>query len=136
MRTQRLLIALTVLNFGMLALNLTRTSAAESAVAPILRGRAREVVDEQGRPRATITVVPADPKLKLPDGTIGYPETVLFRLIDGRGKPQTKIEVTNQGSALGLFGEDDPTHAALNSRGAEASIELRNKQGSAKVIRP
>ena len=139
MKTPRVLVVLTVLNFAMLGFNLFRSNtsahAAEDAV-PVLRGRALEIVDDHGHARVTMTVIPADPKAKLPDGTTGYPETVLLRLIDGRGKPQVKIEATNQGSTLGLFGQDDPTHSFLSAQGAASFVELKSKEGAEKVIKP
>ena len=139
MKANRVLLVLTVLNLAMFVFGFFRSNTAVQAaedVVPVLRGRSLEIVDDHGHARVTITVIPADPKAKLPNGATGYPETVLLRLIDGRGKPQVKIEATNQGSVLGLFGDDDPTHATFYSQGAEASIELKNKQGSAKEIRP
>jgi hypothetical protein len=87
MKAQRIAIGLTVLNLLILAYTLFRTSPAASAaasaeVAPVLRAHALEIVDDSGRVRAMIRVFPADPALKMPDGTTGYPETVLLRLID------------------------------------------------------
>ena len=41
----------------------------------------------------------------MPDGTVGYPETVLFQLIDSKGQLNVKIESTDGGSAMGLVGE-------------------------------
>src|ERR1700720_1871442 len=77
MKTQRILVALTVINLVLLvtALAGSRSSSAES-VAPVLRGRAFEIVDDRGHVRASITVLPADPGFKMPDGTTGSPETV------------------------------------------------------------
>jgi hypothetical protein len=53
----------------------------------VVRGYAFELIDEKGNIRAEIKVLPAVPKLQMPDGSVGYPETVLFRLIDPKGKP-------------------------------------------------
>src|ERR1044071_782466 len=100
MKTQRYAIALTVLNFLILMPVLFRAnSAAVPEVAPVLRGGALEIVDDQGRVRAMIKVFPADPKVKMPDGTTGYPETVLFRLIDSKGAPNVKIAEIEGGPA-------------------------------------
>src|SRR5262245_26570389 len=94
MKTQRIAIGLTVLNLVILSVLgyvLFRASAAASAeVAPVLRAHALEIVDEQGRVRAMIRVFPASPTVKMPDGTTGYPETVLLRLIDSKGAPNVK----------------------------------------------
>ena len=82
MKLQTLLIALTVANIALLILFLSR-SASERAQGDVgvLRGRALEIVDEHGKVRASITVFPADPNREMPDGTKGYPETVLLRMI-------------------------------------------------------
>ncbi len=56
------------------------------------------------RNQGSITVLPADPAVKMPDGTTGSPETVLFRLINSRGRPNVKIETTEQGAGVGLGG--------------------------------
>jgi hypothetical protein len=73
MKTQRMLVALTVLNLGLLALLLAQIGPPEaSSAAPVLRGRALEIVDERGRVRASIQVQPAGTV----DGT-PYPETVI-----------------------------------------------------------
>ena len=60
---------------------------------------------DRARVRATITVLPADPHVKMPDVTTGYPETVLLRLINSTGRPNVKIEATELGSSVGLGGE-------------------------------
>ena len=71
MRTQRFAIALTVLNLLVLMPILFRANPApHPEVAPVLRGRALEIVDDQGRVRAMIKVFPADRTVKMPDGTM------------------------------------------------------------------
>ena len=137
MKTQRFLIVVTVINFLLLMSTLYRAnSAATPEVAPVLRGRALEIVDDHGRVRALIKVFPADPKVKMPDGTTGYPETVLLRLIDSKGAPNVKIAATEDGSALSLGGESNPTDVQILARGATTSLKLVNKDGREQVIRP
>ena len=51
--------------------------------------------------RAEIKVLPAQPALKMPDGTTGYPETVQLRLISSQGSPHVKLVTTEDGSGLG-----------------------------------
>src|SRR5207253_9351797 len=104
MKTQRVAIALTMLNLVILMFVLLRANSAPSAeVAPVLRGRALEIVDDHGRVRAMIKVFPDNPTVKMPDGTMGYPETVLLRLIDSKA-PNVKIAATEDGSAVSLGG--------------------------------
>ena len=135
MNTQRFLIALTVVNVAVLAISLARPGAAADG-APVLRGRALEIVDDRGRVRASITVFQADPSVKMPDGTTGYPETVLLRLINSKGAPNVKLATTEDGAGLVLGGESNPTHVQVLARGAITSLKLTNKDGQVKLIAP
>ena len=134
MNTQRFLIALTVVNVASLTISLARAGA--EGVAPVLRGRALEIVDDRGRVRASITVFPADPAVKMPDGTTGYPETVLLRLINSKGGPNVKLAASEDGAGLVLGGESNPTHVQVLARGATTSLKLSNKDGQVKLIEP
>jgi hypothetical protein len=137
MNAQRLLIALTVLNMLLLVFSLAQPRAVVAqGVAPVLRGRAFEIVDDRGRVRASITVLPPDPAVKMPDGSTGYPETVLFRLITSKGRPTVKIAATEDGAVMALGGESDPTYASLAARGASTSLKLVNKDGRQQLIKP
>src|SRR6267378_2660645 len=137
MNTQRFLIALTVVNVASLAISLARPGAAGAeGVAPVLRGRALEIVDDRGRVRASIKVFPADPAVKMPDGTTGYPETVLLRLINSKGGPNVKLATTEDGAGLVLGGESNPTHVQVLARGATTAVKLTNKDGQVKLIAP
>jgi DMSO/TMAO reductase YedYZ molybdopterin-dependent catalytic subunit len=127
----KVLLVLTLANMFLLMYSLaqTRVAAASNAQAPVLRGRALEIVDDQGRVRSTLTVLPADPRT-------GYPETVLLRLIDSKGRPAVKIAATEDGSALGLGGESDPTGISMLARGTTTSIKLSNKDGREQTYKP
>jgi hypothetical protein len=137
MRLQPLLLVMTIANAAMLTINLAtpRASHAE-AVAPVLRARALEIVDDHGRVRATISVLPGDAAYKMPDGTVGYPETTLLRLIDQHGRPNVKVSATEQGGGVGLGGEKDPTYIHLEAKGAATALRLINRDGRDKVLTP
>jgi hypothetical protein len=137
MKTIRFTAVLTVLNLFILTLALFRANpVTTSQVAPVLRGRALEIVDDRGRVRAMIRVFPPSPQVKMPDGTTGYPETVLLRLIDSEGAPNVKIAATEDGSALSFGGESNPTHVQILARGARTSLKLVNQDGRQQVIQP
>jgi hypothetical protein len=137
MKTQRLGIGLTVLNLVILVFVLFRANSAPTPeVAPVLRGRGLEIVDDQGRVRAMIKVFPDNPTVKMPDGTMGYPETVLLRLIDSKGAPNVKIAATEDGSAVSLGGESNPTNVQVLARGTSTSLKLVNKDGREQLIKP
>ena len=137
MKNQRLVIVLTVVNMALLIFSLTRLSATVAqGDMPVLRGRALEIVDDRGQVRASITVFPADPTVKMPDGTKGYPETVLLRLINSKGRPNVKMHATELGGGVGFGGQDDPTYAALAAKGTSTSLKLTNKDGREQIIEP
>ena len=137
MKIQRLAIVLTVINFLLLIFGLAQFHpTAAQGVAPVLRGRALEIIDFEGRVRASIKVHPAGPSVPVPDGKI-YPETVVLRLIDPNGHPSVKLAASEQGAGLALLGdESDLTYVVLKAEGADSSLKLTNKAGRAKLIRP
>src|SRR3982750_3332470 len=121
-KLQRLTLVLTPLNFLLLAFGLAQLRpAAAQGIAPVLRGRALEIVDEQGRVRAEIKVLPAQPTLKMPDGTTGFPEAVQLRLISSQGSPHVKLVTIEDGSGLVLGGDKGYTQAL--SRGTDPFIK-------------
>ena len=137
MATQRIAIVLTVLNLAILMLTLAHSRpAAADAALQVLRGRALEIVDDQGRVRADLKVYPADPKVKMPDSTTGYPETVMLRVYTSKGAPNVKLATTEDGSALVLGGESNPMYAQILSRGSSPLLRLVNKEGREQVIKP
>jgi hypothetical protein len=137
MKTQRFVVVITVLNILLLLFTLSQKRAvAAEGIAPVLRGRALEIVDDRGRVRASIRIQPADPTVKMPDGTVGYPETVLLRLIDSKGGPNVKLGATERGAGLLLGGESDPTYVQILAKGPSTSLKLSNKDGREQVIKP
>lgn len=137
MKPQRLLVVVTVFNILLFLLSMAQTRPViAEGVAPVLRGRALEIVDDKGRVRASITILPGDPNFKMPDGTIGYPESVLLRLISPKGRPNVKLGASDRGSGLGLGGEDDPTYVQILAEGTTTSLKLTNKDGRERLIKP
>jgi hypothetical protein len=136
-KTQRTLIALTVLNLGLLMFLLLGFRflpqyVEVSGVGSVLRGRALEITDDEGRVRASIKLHPAS---VLPDGT-PYPATVLLRLIDSQGRPNVKLAATEDGSVMALGGESDPTHVQIKARGPTTSLTLTDKDERQQLIKP
>ena len=137
MKTQRFAIGLTVLNLIILMSALFRANSATTPEPPpVLRVRGLELVDDQGRVRAMLKVLPADPNVKMPDGTVGFPETVLFRLINSKGAPNVKIGATEDGAGISLVGDPQPAYVQILTRGTNISLTLLNKEGQKQVIRP
>jgi hypothetical protein len=135
MKIQRCVIVLTALNLMLLGFLLTEMQPlVAQGVAPVLRGRALEILDERGRVRAEIKVLPAQPTLKMPDGTVGYPETVQLRLLDSQNGPHVKLTATEDGSGMVLGGEGGYTQ--LSSRGKNPVIKIVTADGREQTITP
>jgi hypothetical protein len=137
MLTQRALIVLTAINLGLFCSQLLRPepSVAAPATHPdVLRGRALEIVDDQGRVRASLSVLPEDPKV-IWNGK-PYPETVLLRLMSPDGRPNVKLGASRLGSGLVIGGESNPTHIQVLSEGRETTLKMINGDGVERLIKP
>jgi hypothetical protein len=83
MQLNRLLLALTTANaVGLVAIAVGLRPAQADSVPAVLRGRALEIVDQEGRVRASISVLPAGASAK----GDAFRETVLLRLITEKGR--------------------------------------------------
>jgi hypothetical protein len=136
MKTPRSLFALTAVSLALLLLSVAqqlRPAFAQSE-PPVLRGRALEIVDGQGRVRASISVLPPG---KAPDGA-EYSETVLLRLITERGRPSVKIGSSEPNSGLSFAGPTGTkdTYVILQAKGTTSSLKLRNEDGREQVLGP
>ncbi|MBW8771058.1 MAG: hypothetical protein JF589_14980 [Gemmatimonadetes bacterium] len=136
MTSHRLAVTLTALNLVLL-LGVMAQDRVAHAASPlgVLRGRALELVDDQGRVRAEIRILPADPTVKMPDGSVGYPEGVQLRLIDSKGSPHVKLGALEDGSGLVLGGESR-AYTQLLSRGGRPFVKIVDSSGKEQVIRP
>jgi hypothetical protein len=118
MKTQRLAVVLTLLNLVLLVVLLTQVHLFigpqgvrlwTSGDGSVLRGRALELIDEQGRTRASINLFPANQ-------ATSYPETVLLRLVDENGRPSVKLSASERGGLLALASEAEGTYVQLSGR--------------------
>jgi hypothetical protein len=103
---------------------------------PMLRGRGIEIVDDRGRLRAQLKIEPADVTFPMPDGTTGYPETVILRLFTADRKPRVKLTSSEQGCGLMLLGDSDTTQTILKADGKRTSLKLRNDEATQRVFTP
>ena len=106
--------ALTAANFTLVAaIGITQIGAAMADIPPgILRGTGFEIVDAEGRLRATLTLQNDDA------------DTVLFRLIDPAGQPSVKIAASSTAAGLSFTGGDDLSYIILQADGPEAELKL------------
>jgi len=135
MKVQRLALALTLINLVILLLTLSRFGpATASEAAPVLRGRGLEIVDEHGKLRAQIILLPPSTK----DGQ-KYAETTLLRLIDPNGRPGVKIGASEDGSGMSLAGDSERREwngVQILAQGTGSSVKLTNKDGREQLIKP
>ena len=132
MKTERLALGLTVINLALLIFLLAQIrGAGAQTVAPVLRGRALEIVDARGRVRADITVSGPEkvgPKL--------YPERVLFHMGDQNGRPVVKWVVSEKGSTLALA-DDSQGRVQLNANGDTGDfVKVVDTDGREQVLKP
>ena len=108
--------------------------AATADVPAVIRGRALEIVDDRGKVRASLSVLPEDPKV-IWNGK-PYPEIVLLRLMSPPGRPNVKLGATKLGSGLVIGGESNPTYVQVKAEGGESTLRLINKDGLERLIKP
>ena len=110
MKIQRLLFALAVVNFGLLAFLLAQTRIHIGTYGvrvwtnidgSVLRGRGLEIVDGQGRIRASIS---------------SYPGRALFQLFDQNGRPSAEFKTSERGGELALMNDSEGAHVQLWTR--------------------
>ncbi len=135
MRTRRFLVVLTVLNSVLLAVLFVQQfhPAFAENQPPVLRGRGLQIVDAQGRIRASISVLAPE---KANGGE--QSETVLLRLITERGRPTVKIDASEPSSGLSFAGPTNTkgTYAILEAKGTTSSLKLRNEDGREQLVSP
>ena len=130
MRIQGVALGLTIVNLVLLILllgQLNPLSAQEPA--PVLRGRALQIVDDAGRVRASLSVLPAGDQSQ---------ETVLLRLITERGRPSVKVGVSEGSSGISVAGPTGTqnTWITLTADGVSSSIVVKSEDGSEQIIQP
>jgi hypothetical protein len=132
MKLQRVAIGLTLINLVLLIFQLAQPFRARATeVAPLLRGRALQIVDDQNRTRAEILV-------HGPETVNGktYPETVLFRMADPKSGPVVKMTASEEGAALGLSDDGDGAVQLYANRRKGNYLRVANKDGREQLIKP
>jgi hypothetical protein len=132
----RTLFVLTAMNLVLLLLTVAlqfRPAFAQGEL-PVLRGRGLEIIDAQGRVRASIQVLAPAKSQKGEEEA----ETVLLRLITERGRPSVKIASSEPASGLSFAGPTGTkdTYVTLGSNATTSSLKLRNENGREHVITP
>jgi hypothetical protein len=136
MKANLLLIAITLLNAGMLTMSFMQNHRAVTTPGAdqILRGRGLQIVDDSGHVRASIQILPQSQQQ---DGTM-VAETVLLRLITEQGRPAVKISTSEEKSGMTLTGPTGTSHTYVQAlAGSSASaVVLKNEDGGERRIEP
>jgi hypothetical protein len=130
MKSQTLVVALTIVNLVVLVLNATHVrSAPNEVVVPMLRGRALELVDDRGLVRSRMEIKPGG--------------SVVLQLFDQKGVIKVKLDAGEDGS--GLFLADETTQsgvqiiarqAGTTDRPQTTGITMTGKAAAPRVIAP
>jgi hypothetical protein len=126
----RLNLALALLNLVLLAFLAIGGATAARDDRGVLRARALEIVDDQGRVRASIVVHPAS---VAKDGT-AWPDTAVLRLVDADGGPGVKIASSRKGAIAAFIGEQG-TYAQVGADAGGSFVKLTNK-GVTQDVKP
>jgi hypothetical protein len=131
---QRVAIGITFVNFVLLVFLLAQAyrASARDDIAPVLRGRALQIVDNQDRIRAEILV-------HGPETVNGktYPDTVLFRMATPQRAPLVKLTASEDGSALGLSDDSEPGGVQLYAHRNKGNfVKVVGRDGREQTIKP
>jgi len=135
MKVERLLILLVLVNLALLTFTLAQIrSAGAESVPAVVRARALEIVDDRGRVRASLHVLPAKTE---PNGETSA-ETVLLRLITERGRPSVKIGASEEAAGMSLTGPSNTkqTYVIVEAKGTATSLRLKNEDGREQTVAP
>ena len=123
MNNLHIAVVVTALNTGLfLASAVHAGSTSAEGAAPLLRGRALELVDERGRLRARLNVEPGG--------------AAVFRLLDDHGTIRVKLGADQDGSGLLLANDATEPGIHLLAKGTGSSMKVANKDGRATIIAP
>ena len=140
MKIQRILAVLTFVNLALLGALLAQGRPAIAGGGDgVLRGKSLEILDDKGRVRASIKLHPADPKVKMPDGTVGVAETVVLRLITPNGMPSVKMGASMDGSGVSFAGPyrgEEWSGVQILAKQAGSTVKLKNVDGKEQVFKP
>ena len=124
MNINRLSIVLTIVNLILLAVIIAQSrTIANQTVPDVLRVRAFELIDENGRVRAQLNI----------DETNGE---VIFRLRDEKETIRVKLGASEEGSGLLLINDRTEPGVHLLARQDDTSLTLTDQSGAEQVIKP
>jgi hypothetical protein len=134
---KRFLLILTATNLAILAWLLAGPQlVSASPGSGIVRGTALEIVDDHGRVRASLGIVPTNTPGVVPSDNGAGEGTVLLRLIYAAGQPSLKIAVSESASGISLVGGNDDSYIVIEADGPASELRLVKGGGETRVIAP
>jgi hypothetical protein len=122
MTGHRITVALSLLNLALLVAAASGTRPESAPDPAVLRGSALELVDQQGKARATIRVESSG--------------EVVLRLFDQQGTIRVKLGAGTDGSGLVLNNDATEPGVHLLAKSAGSSVRVTNKDGHQRVVAP
>jgi hypothetical protein len=115
--------------------------ATAQGVAPVLRGRALEIVDEKGKVRADIKINPAE---TMPDCAVSqnpacgrtFPETVILHMSDPNGLIRVKLDASSDGSGFMLANDSQQPGVNMSAKGTGSFMRVTDKDGREQIVKP
>ena len=132
MKSQTIGLILTGVNLLIMILLLAQLQpsyARKTDPPSVLRGTGLEIVDAQGKVRASITILPDE---RTADRV--KPGGIIFRLIDTYGKPMIKIGADYEGGGMSIVDRLDAGYIQLIAREKGNFIRLKNVDGKEKIL--
>lgn len=124
MNNNRLAVALTVINLIILIVVIAQSRMiANQTIPEVLRVRAFELVDENGRVRAQLNIDKANGE-------------VIFRLRDEKESIRVKLGASEEGSVLLLINDLTEPGVHLLAKQDDTSRTLTDQSGAEQVIKP
>jgi hypothetical protein len=134
MKMQPIAVAVTIINLLLMVLLLAKinpaTAQKEQDKLPMLRGSGLQIMDKQGKVRASISFHEA----VVQDG-VTYPAGVLLRLINSKGQPSVKIDASEDGGGLS-FANESQGYIQLMAKESGGFLKIKNPDGKEEVIKP
>jgi hypothetical protein len=127
------LTAITLLNAGMLATSFMHPKRVQADdIEPMIRVRALQIVDEQGRIRAELKVSP--PVNYQDSDRVAYPEATELRLLDSSGNIVAGFAGTEEGGEIAIRGKFGAVH--VNTRQPPPLVWTANLAGGPTAMIP
>lgn len=126
--------AVTIINLLLMVVLLTKINPATAQKEPdklqVLRGTGLEIMDKQGKIRASISFHDA-----VVQDNVTYPAGVLLRLITSKGQPSVKIEASEDGGGL-AFGNESQGYIQLMAKESGGFLKIKDPNGKEMTIKP